>query len=254
MSFPFHVVIPSRFASTRLPGKPLLEIANKTLLQHVYDSASASAACEVTIATDDERIENAARSFGADVVMTATEHRSGTDRISEVIRLRKLSDEVIIVNVQGDEYGLPAALINQVAMALEQNPQCQMATLCEKIENAEDYENKSVVKVVRDINHTALYFSRSAIPYGIGLKEHKLENSPAYRHIGLYAYRAGFLGKYSELNPCLLEKIEELEQLRVMYNGYSIHVAEAETAAGIGIDTQADLRKVRESVASDCEK
>ncbi len=254
MSFPFQVIIPSRFGSTRLPGKPLLVIGDKTLLQHVYDSARASAAEKVSIATDDERIENAARSFGADVIMTATEHLSGTDRITEVIRRRKLADEMIIVNVQGDEYGLPTALINQVALALAQNPQSDMATLCEKIDNAEDYENPAVVKVVRDMHGSALYFSRSAIPSGIGTRENDSDRTSAYRHIGLYAYRVSFLRKYSDLKPCELEKIEKLEQLRVLFNGYSIHVAEAETAAGIGVDTEADLKKVRESVTSDCEK
>ena len=254
MSFSFHVVIPSRFDSSRLPGKPLLEIGDKSLLQHVYDSARDSDAEKIIIATDDERIEDSARSYGADVIITAKDHLSGTDRIAEVIKLRNLADDLIIVNVQGDEYGLPARLINQVALALEKNPGSVMATLCERIESAEEFNNPAVVKVVRDIHGSALYFSRSGIPSGLGNQNSQTDKTSIYRHIGLYAYRAGFLRKYSELKPCELESNESLEQLRVLYNGYSIHVAEAQTIAGVGVDTEADLNKVRESVTSDYEK
>lgn len=245
MSFSFHVVIPCRYEASRLPGKALLDIGGKTLIQHVYDSAINSQAQSVTIATDDERIEDVARSFGAEVMMTSVEHKSGTDRICEIIKRKNIKDEVIVVNVQGDEFGLPSTLIDQVASTLNDNREKQMATLCEKITDNQDLGNPDVVKVVRDINDNAIYFSRSAIPWQNSSANTGEPVSQTYRHIGLYAYRAGFLKQFSDLHACTLENAEKLEQLRALYNGYAIHVAEACAQCGIGIDTDSDLQKAR---------
>lgn len=245
MTFSFQVVIPCRYGSSRLSGKPLLDIGGITLIQHVYDAASKSHADEVIIATDDERIDDVACSFGAEVMMTATHHSSGTDRITEVIKRKNYTDDMIVVNVQGDEYALPPALVDQVAKALNDNPGKQMATLCELITEADDLANPNVVKVVRDKNNSAIYFSRSLIPWQQKVSKSDEPGSPAYRHIGIYAYRAGFLKQFSNLPTCPLEETEKLEQLRAIYNGYTIHVEEACSQSGIGIDTEEDLEKAR---------
>jgi 3-deoxy-manno-octulosonate cytidylyltransferase (CMP-KDO synthetase) len=245
VKFPFQVIIPSRYQSSRLPGKPLLEIGGMPLIQHVYEAASKSQAEMVIIATDDKRIEEVARAFGAEVVMTSVEHDSGTDRLTEVIKKNNIDNEMIVVNVQGDEFALPPALIDQVANALNNNQDKQMATLCEEIANVEDLHNQNVVKVVTDINNSAIYFSRSAIPWQNEASFSKESGGMAYRHIGIYAYRAGFLKIFSELQPCALEEIERLEQLRALYNGYTIHVEEACAQSGVGIDTDDDLQKAR---------
>lgn len=245
MNFSFQVVIPCRFGSSRLSGKPLLDIGGITLIQHVYDAASKSHADRVIIATDDERIEDVARSFGAEVMMTATDHCSGTDRITEVVKRKNYTDDTIIVNVQGDEYGLPPALVDQVAKALNDNQAKQMATLCERITELEDLTNPGVVKVLRDKNNSAIYFSRSPIPWQEKASKSEEPGSPVYRHIGIYAYRAGFLKQFSSLDTCLLEEAEKLEQLRAIYNDYTIHVEEACAQSGIGIDTDEDLEKAR---------
>ncbi len=245
MTFPFLVVIPCRYRASRLPGKPLLDIGGKTLIQHVHDSATKSQAQRVVIATDDERIKEVALSFGADVVMTSSTHNSGTDRITEVITQQNVADEMIVVNVQGDEFGLPSSLINQVASALNDNHEKQMATLCEKITKDEESGDPHVVKVVRDIDDNAVYFSRSAIPWQNPGSNTAELHCDTYRHIGLYAYRAGFLKQFSALPNCALEVTEKLEQLRAIYNGYDIHVVEACEQSGIGIDTDDDLQKAR---------
>jgi len=243
MSFPYRVIIPARYAATRLPGKPLLEIADKPLIQHVYESAAKSNAMQVLIATDDSRIKDTARSFNADVVMTSPEHSSGTDRLAEVINGLELEEDDIIVNVQGDEYGLPPVLIDQVARGLHDNPAHSMSTLCEKITAAEEMENPDIVKVVLNSLCSAILCISSAIPWnnGDGLESF----CRGYRHIGIYAYRAGFLKEYTSLAPSHLEENERLEQLRTIYHGYSIHVQEAEAISGIGIDTPADLELAR---------
>jgi 3-deoxy-manno-octulosonate cytidylyltransferase (CMP-KDO synthetase) len=241
MSVPFSIVIPARYASSRLPGKSLLDIKGKSLIQHVFEIASSTQAKNITIATDDEKIANIAESFGASVVMTSEKHQSGTDRIAEVIKKLDIDDDEIIVNLQGDEYGLPASLVEQVASDLFNNPDKQLATLCEAITTIDDYTNPNVVKVVFDKNNTALYFSRSPIPVdrAAGLPEN------VYRHIGLYAYRASYLLEFTQLPPCALEKAEALEQLRVLYNGGKIHVEIAVAEAGLGIDTAEDLKLAR---------
>jgi 3-deoxy-manno-octulosonate cytidylyltransferase (CMP-KDO synthetase) len=240
-SAPFSIIIPARYASTRLPGKPLLDIKGKPLLQHVFDTATNSQAKSITIATDDDRIAKCAESFSAKVVMTSTDHESGTDRIAEAVTLLELDDDEIVVNLQGDEYGLPVTLINQVAECLYNNPDKQMATLCEPITNLDDYNDPNTVKVVFDHDNTAIYFSRSPIPMrrSGGLPDH------VYRHVGLYAYRAGYLQEFTRLPACELEQTEALEQLRVLYNGGKIHVNIAVDKTGIGIDCIADLELAR---------
>jgi 3-deoxy-manno-octulosonate cytidylyltransferase (CMP-KDO synthetase) len=244
------VVIPARFASTRLPGKPLLDIAGKPLIQHVYERGLASAAREVIIATDDARIQQAANGFGATVCMTSSAHQSGTDRIAEVIEQRGYSSDQIIVNLQGDEPLIPLALLHQVAGNLHNHPQASIATLCERIESAHDLFNPNVVKVVMDRNGYAMYFSRAPIPWereggmdwGGG---NRTMNTSHFRHIGLYAYRVGFLHEYTTWSTCELEQTEALEQLRAMWQGHKIHVDEASEPSVIGVDTEEDLQKAR---------
>jgi len=249
---PFKVVIPARYASTRLPGKPLLDIAGKPLLQHVYEAARASRAAAVVIATDDQRIKSAAEAFGAQVVMTSVKHQSGTDRIAEAVAKLQEPDDTIIVNVQGDEYGLPPAIINQLAMALYENPGKHMATLCEKVVNKTDLYNPHVVKVIVDDNNSAIYFSRSCIPWIEHGGELSLADFPCqpYRHIGIYAYRAGFLKIFTALRQCPLEVSEKLEQLRALYYGYNIHVEPAAAACGLEVNTPEDLERVRKTAKS----
>jgi len=244
----FKIVIPSRFASTRLPGKPLLDIAGKPMIQHVFERAQESNASEVIIATDNEEIMRIAQDFGADVCMTREDHISGTDRLAEVAMKRQFADDDIIINVQGDEPCLPASLINQLANDLEQHPDADMATLYSQINQEKHVFDPNVVKVVMDRQGYALYFSRAPIPW---MRDHFDQQStlppelPHYRHIGLYGYRASFLKHYSELSTCILEKEESLEQLRVLYHGKKIHLTVAEISPGHGVDTQEDLDEVR---------
>jgi 3-deoxy-manno-octulosonate cytidylyltransferase (CMP-KDO synthetase) len=241
MPVPFSIVIPARYASTRLPGKSLLDIKGKPLIQHVFETASNTQAKNIYIATDNDEIASIADSFGATVVMTSDKHESGTDRIAEVVSNLDMDDDEIIVNLQGDEYGLPVSLVEQVASNLFNNPNKQLATLCEEILTIDDYNNPNIVKVIFDINNTALYFSRSPIP------ANRVGDLPkdVYRHIGLYAYRAGYLQEFTHLPVCVLEQTEALEQLRVLYNGGKIHVEIAVDDAGLGIDTVEDLELAR---------
>jgi len=238
---PFSIIIPARYASTRLPGKPLLDIKGKPLIQHVFETALNSQAKNIIIATDDDKIANTAESFGATVVLTSVEHPSGTDRIAEAVKQLGIEENEIIVNLQGDEYRLPVSLVNQVATNLFNNPDKQVATLCEVITTMDDYTDPNIVKVTFDKNNTAINFSRSPIPANrlAGLPEE------VYRHIGLYAYRAGYLQEFTHMPPCALEKAEGLEQLRVLYNGGKIHVEIAIDETGIGIDTAEDLEVAR---------
>jgi 3-deoxy-manno-octulosonate cytidylyltransferase (CMP-KDO synthetase) len=246
----FTVVIPARYASTRLPAKPLKEIAGKPMIQHVYERACESNARQVIIATDDARIESVAKSFGAQVCMTSADHTSGTDRLQEVVVHLGLADDEIVVNVQGDEPLIPAEVINQVAQNLASMADASMATLSEPIHNLDDFRNPNIVKVVADLNGRALYFSRAPIPWA---RDHFAqadvndlpENFPAQRHIGIYAYRVGLLHKFVTWAPAPLEKIESLEQLRVMWNGQVIHIAEAVVAVPGGVDTEEDLQRIK---------
>lgn len=257
----FSVVIPARFASSRLPGKPLLDIAGKPLIQHVYECAVKSNANRIIIATDDARIESAAKSFGAEVCMTHSYHRSGTERIAEVIQTLRFNRDDIVVNVQGDEPMLPADLINQVALQLHDFPDAKISTLCRRIVDDVDLFNPNVVKVVRDNKGYALYFSRAPIPWDRSrfpaqmsqFAFHNLavcEHNDYYKHIGLYAYTASFVLQYINFPVSTLEQMESLEQLRALQNGHRIYVGEAHHDCGIGVDTEEDLHKVQAILAS----
>lgn len=241
----FKIIIPARFASTRLPGKPLREIAGKPMIQHVYERALASEASEVIIATDDQRIADSAKTFGADVCMTREDHISGTDRLAEVAQARSFHGDDLIVNVQGDEPCLPAVLINQVAADLANHREAAITTLYSHLEHAEQVFDPNVVKVVVDARGYAMYFSRAPIPW---LREkfsdkQQLESMrmPHLKHVGLYAYRADFLHRYHELPPAPPEQFESLEQLRALYHGNRIHLTEAQVDPGHGVDTEQDL-------------
>lgn len=244
----FVVVIPARFASTRLPGKPLQDIAGKPMIQHVWERACQSDAENVYIATDHADIEQAARAFGADVVMTRASHESGTDRLQEVVAQLGLADDQVLVNVQGDEPLIPPQVINQVA-ALMADESRQMATLYEHIQQAAQVFDPNVVKLVADQQGRALYFSRAPIPWyrdGFQQEPQQLPVKISYkRHIGIYAYRAALLNRFVSWPVAELEAVEKLEQLRAMANGITIQVAEACAAIPAGVDTQADLDYVR---------
>ncbi|MGY4662895.1 3-deoxy-manno-octulosonate cytidylyltransferase (CMP-KDO synthetase) [Pseudomonas chlororaphis] len=249
MTTAFTVVIPARFASTRLPGKPLHLIAGKPMIQHVWEQACKSAAQRVVVATDDARIVEACQGFGAEAVLTREDHNSGTDRLAEVASQLGLAADAIVVNVQGDEPLIPPAVIDQVAANLAAHTEASMATLAEPIEDVETLFNPNVVKVVSDINGLALTFSRATLPWARDAfaKNRDLlpEGVPYRRHIGIYAYRAGFLHDFVNWGPCWLENTESLEQLRALWHGARIHVADALEAPPGGIDTAEDLERVR---------
>lgn len=242
----FRVVIPARFASTRLPGKPLREIAGKPMIQHVYQRALESNADSVIIATDDSRIAEAAAKFGADVCMTRADHQSGTDRLAEVAHLRAFDPAEIVVNVQGDEPCLPAQLINQVAEDLAEHSKAAITSLYSRMESAEQIFDANIVKVLVDAQGYALYFSRAPIPWlrGVFGEDKPLPaDLPHRRHIGLYAYRTSYLQRYADFAPCTIEQFESLEQLRALYHGNRIHLTEASISPGHGVDTEADLQR-----------
>ena len=245
----FTVVIPSRFASTRLPGKPLQMIAGKPMVQHVWEQACKSSAQQVVVATDDQRIVDACNAFGAHVVLTRADHESGTDRLAEVATQLGLASDAIVVNVQGDEPMIPPQVIDQVAANLAAHPEARMATLAEPIEDAQTLFNPNVVKVVSDINGLALTFSRSTLPWArddFALHPDTLPAGVPYRrHIGIYAYRAGFLHDFVSWGPCWLENTERLEPLRALWHGVRIHVADVLEAPPAGVDTPEDLERVR---------
>ena len=238
----FKVYIPARYASSRLPGKPLLEVGGKTILQHVYDNACASGADEVVIATDDERIANAAAAFGGAVALTSSAHPSGTDRIAEAVAARGEADETIIVNVQGDEPLLPAAVIGQVAALIMASEDIDIATICEPIDKVAAVTNPNIVKVVRGAGDRALYFSRSPIPY---TRDGEINVAHYRRHVGIYAYRAGYLRRFVAMPPSLIEQTECLEQLRALANNATVVAGDAAQDCGIGVDTPADFEQLR---------
>jgi len=247
------VVIPARYASTRLPGKPLLEIAGKPMIERVWQQACQSKAQRVLIATDDKRILAACQSFGAEALLTSPEHNSGSERLAEVARLLHLSDDEIIVNVQGDEPLIPPELIDQVADNLQQNPTASIATLAEPIESVEQLFNPNCVKVSRDQQNFALTFSRAPLPWPRDAfaqsREHLPKDTTWWRHIGIYAYRAQFLQDFIDWGSCELEQCEQLEQLRALWHGAKIHVAPALVSPPAGIDTPEDLERVRKLLA-----
>jgi 3-deoxy-manno-octulosonate cytidylyltransferase (CMP-KDO synthetase) len=236
----FVVVIPSRYASTRLPGKPLREINGKTMLEHVYARGGESAAADVVIATDDERIAEAAEGFGARVCMTGDQHRSGTERIAEVCDLMDWPDDKIVVNLQGDEPTMPAALIDQCA-ALLRDSSADIATLASPIASQRDFENPNVVKVVVADNGNAIYFSRAAIPYARAAERQSEARAAALHHHGIYAYRCGVLRQLVAADPADLEVCEQLEQLRALALGMTIRVAIPTQRPGTGVDSEEDL-------------
>lgn len=242
-----HIVIPARFASSRLPGKPLLEIHGRAMILRVVDQAKkVEGFDDLCVATDDVRIAEICRAEGVDVVLTQAEHPSGTDRLSEVARIKGWGADDIIVNVQGDEPLLPAQLVQQVSQLLIDQPQCSMSTLCEPIHNLEEFRRDSIVKVVMSKYNEALYFSRATIPYDrdAAKKQSETLHKMAYRHLGLYAYRVKLLQEYVTWDLGQLEQLESLEQLRVLENGHRIAIAVAEANLPPGVDTQADLDRL----------
>lgn len=237
----FIVVIPSRYASERLPGKPLREIAGKPMLQHVYERGCESKAGQVIIATDDTRIEKVARAFGAQVCMTSTQHLSGTDRIAEVAEQLGWADNQVVINLQGDEPMMPAALIDQCAALLE-DERADIATLASPLAERAALENPNIVKVLSDENDFALYFSRAAIPFSRAPETDALALLSARQHHGIYAYRTHILRRIVASEPAALETCERLEQLRAMSLGLRIKVGTPISQPGPGIDTEADLK------------
>ncbi len=240
----FVVIIPARYSSTRLPGKPLLDVSGKSMIQRVWEQAVKSAASRVIIATDDQRIENAARQFGAEVCMTRDDHTSGTDRLAEVADCAGFGSEQIVVNVQGDEPLIPPEVIDQVASNLAGCPEAGVATLWESINTLADFNNPNVVKVVFSDDGIACYFSRAPIPWPRDGFEN--EKCCASRHIGIYAYRVQQLRAFVNWPVAQMEKQESLEQLRFLSNGVQIHVSESIANVPGGVDTQDDLDAVNE--------
>lgn len=249
---PYSIIIPARFASTRLPGKILADINGKPMIQHVYERCQLSQAKEIVVATDDDRIFFAVNEFGGKALMTSASHQSGTDRLQEVSEKMGLAWDDVVVNVQGDEPLIPPKVIDQVAENLSGDENVNVATLCEKMSELEHFLDPNMVKVVFDQNNHALYFSRAPIPWPRDNFESlesagnsKPESIDAYRHIGIYAYRVTLLNKFVQWPMAPLEAIEKLEQLRVMWNGQAIHVAEANEAVPAGVDTQEDLDRIK---------
>jgi len=247
----FTVIIPARYESTRLPGKPLADIAGKPMIQWVYEQSITAGADEVIVATDDKRVEGAVKAFGGKACMTSSKHQSGTERLAEVVQTMGISDDQVIVNVQGDEPLIPPMTIAQVANNLLNN-QAPMATLAVEISHQDEVFNTNAVKVVTDSNGYALYFSRASIPWDRDnfSGSEQLVVQPLMRHIGIYAYRAGFINTYINWTPTALERIESLEQLRVLWYGEKIHVEVAKQVPPAGVDTQEDLDAVRRIVSS----
>lgn len=270
----FHVVIPARFNSTRLPGKPMLLIGGKPMVVRVAEQAAQSGADQIWIATDHQPIMAAMHEHGFKACMTRADHTSGTDRIAEVVAQHNWADDTIVVNVQGDEPLIPPALISAVAQHLHDHPECAMATACHPIHDEAAMRNPNIVKVVLDKDGNALYFSRAPIPYPRDALKHLAsptgrDGSPSshrggraerggsgrgelpanltvLRHIGIYAYRASFLRTYSQLAPAAIEHIESLEQLRALWHGYKIGVTITRDAPPAGVDTEADLQVARQ--------
>jgi 3-deoxy-manno-octulosonate cytidylyltransferase (CMP-KDO synthetase) len=265
----FTVVIPARYAATRLPGKMLANIAGKPMLQHVFDRAQESNAKQILIATDHETIFSVAKNFGANVVMTSPEHPSGTDRLQQVCAECHLADEEIVVNIQGDEPLIPAAVINQVADLLARDSAASVATLCEAIESLDVFIDPNAVKVVMDDQQRALYFSRAPIPWSRDSFANGLYNatlahkdsaakdfaeiglgSLPLRHLGIYAYRVALLNRFVNWPVAALEKTEKLEQLRVLANGEKIVLAKACEFVPPGVDTEDDLNRIKQLMTS----
>ncbi|MCY3860099.1 MAG: 3-deoxy-manno-octulosonate cytidylyltransferase [Gammaproteobacteria bacterium] len=253
-SMAFTVVIPARYGSTRLPAKPLVDLNGKPMIQHVVERALASRASNVIVATDDQRILDAINTESVKVVLTSTEHQSGTDRIWEAIEDIDMQDESVIVNVQGDEPLIPSAVIDQAAKLVSDATDCGVATLCEAIRDGRDIFNANVVKVVVDRHGRALYFSRAPIPWQRGVfdsNKNPADTDSWYRHLGIYAFKYWALKRFVSLPQSSLERLESLEQLRLLENGISIAIAESDAVIPAGVDTLEDVERVREVLASD---
>lgn len=250
----FRVVIPARFASTRLPGKPLADIAGLPMVVRVVEAVRRSGAAEIIVATDDNRVLDAVMAQGYSALMTRVDHASGTDRIAEVAALRGWGDDEIVVNVQGDEPLIDSALVTDVARALLNDREVAIATAAHPITVMDDFLNPNVVKVVTTAARRALYFSRAPIPWHRdGLSDRRDVLPPALqpqRHVGLYAYRVSFLRQYGALAPAPIEQWESLEQLRAMWHGFHIHVIGCAHAPHAGVDTPEDLARVRAHFAA----
>ncbi|GAB2873683.1 3-deoxy-manno-octulosonate cytidylyltransferase [Microbulbifer echini] len=248
--YSFDVIIPARFGSSRLPGKPLADIAGKPMVQHVFERASESNAERVIVATDNMRVAEVVRGFGGEVCMTSADHASGTDRLQEVASNLALADDRILVNVQGDEPLIPAQVINQVAANLAENTCAGVATLCEPICSIDDFRNPNIVKVVAAQSGLARYFSRAPIPWprdAFAIHANALpQGLEPRRHIGIYAYRVALLQRFVTWPLAPLEQFEALEQLRFLYHDENIHVADACAEVPGGVDTDQDLQRMRE--------
>jgi len=249
----YKIVIPARYGSSRLPGKPLVSLAGKPMIQHVYERALATGVKDIVIATDDQRIFDVAQGFGAHVVMTSVDHENGTERIAEVAQKLGWSGDDVIVNVQGDEPLIPRELIELTAKGLLEHPQAGMSSLCTPIESAEDAFDPNAVKVVLDNMGFAMYFSRAPIPWDRDLyKEGQTkvtQVAPVYRHIGMYGYRVSFLQQYSSMEMTALEQAECLEQLRALCYGVKIHMGVIDEPPGHGVDTPDDVARVEAQLA-----
>lgn len=243
MTVSFIAVIPARLASTRLPNKPLADIAGKPMVVRVAERALASGASKVVVAVDDQSIFDACQAHGLNVMLTSNQHPTGTDRLSEVASRLNLNENDIVVNVQGDEPLIPAELITQVAQTLADHPEADIATAALAINHLSEVNNPNVVKVAMSQSGQALYFSRAPIPYSRDPQKYQAQ---CFRHIGMYAYKASFLKEFSKLTPAPIEEAESLEQLRAMWYGYKIQVLLTDAAPPPGVDTAEDLDRVRQ--------
>jgi 3-deoxy-manno-octulosonate cytidylyltransferase (CMP-KDO synthetase) len=250
----FIAIIPARAASTRLPDKPLADIAGKPMVVRTAERAALSGASRVLVATDDSRVAQAARSHGVEALMTRGDHATGTDRLAEAVDLLGLPDDAIVVNIQGDEPLIEPELVDAVAQLLDTRPDAAIATCASPIADAQSLFNPNVVKAVCAADGRALYFSRAPIPWARDAladgQRRMAEGLPAWHHVGLYAYRAGFLRRFPQLPQGVLERYESLEQLRALEHGYAILVHQVRHAPAAGVDTQADLERVRQVYAN----
>jgi 3-deoxy-manno-octulosonate cytidylyltransferase (CMP-KDO synthetase) len=247
-----HVIIPARYSAARLPGKPLLAIGDRPLIQWVWQCARASAAESVIIATDDARVRDAAQGFGAECLMTSSQHASGTDRIAEVVRTKGFAADDIVVNLQGDEPMMPARVVNEVAAALHARPQIDIATAVAPIHTLSEFLDPSCVKALRAGDGSALYFSRAPVPWPRDSVAggRPTQYAGAWRHIGIYAYRVRSLLQFAAWPPTSLEETEKLEQLRALEHGMRIHLVILSEAPPAGVDTPQDLERVRAGLAA----
>lgn len=251
---PFVVIVPARLASTRLPRKPLADIGGVPMVVRVARGARDSGAEQVVVAADDAEIVEACSAHGVKALLTRSDHASGTDRLAEAVEQLQLHDDVLVVNVQGDEPLMPASVVRRVAETLARQADCAIATACHPLHDSAEFFSPNVVKVVTDASGRALYFSRAPIPWSRDAfatsREALPAGLPARRHIGLYAYRAGFLRRFPALSPSPLEQHESLEQLRALAHGFRIAVVELAEALPPGVDTPEDLERVRALIAA----